>query len=49
MTVAPIPFSAIIEYAKVYNIEELEEFLYYIRRLDKVYIEFQEKKNGSNK
>jgi len=44
----PIPFTAIVEYARVYNIEELEDFIYYIRRLDNIYIESERKKNGKN-
>lgn len=29
-----LPFTAIIEYAKVYNIEDFDEFLYLMRAMD---------------
>lgn len=44
MSLAPIPFTAIAEFARVYNIEEVEDFLYYIRRLDTLYIKHEEGK-----
>ena len=31
---SPIPFTAIVEYAKIYNIQEFNEFLDYIRLMD---------------
>lgn len=45
LSLAPIPFTAIVEYARVYNIEDLDEFLYYIRRLDNLLLEKESKKN----
>jgi len=48
MSVSPIPFTAIIEFAKIYN-EDMDEFLYLMRRLDSVFLKHCEKKNGSNK
>jgi len=41
---APIPFTAIAEYAKIYN-EDIDEFLYLMRRLDRVYLQQNENKN----
>jgi hypothetical protein len=40
--VPPIPFSAIVSYAEFFDIRkgpEFEEFLYYMRALDKMYID----------
>lgn len=47
VSLAPLPFTAIVEYARVYNIEDLEDFLYYIRRLDSLYLAHEEKKNAA--
>jgi len=47
VSLAPIPFIGIVEFARVYNIEDLEEFLYYIRRLDNLFLEREENKRGS--
>lgn len=32
--ISPIPFTAIVEYSKLYEIEEFDEFLYVIRQMD---------------
>jgi len=48
VALAPLPFTAIVEYAKVYSIEDVDEFLCYIRILDTLYLEHEGKKNGSN-
>lgn len=34
MGVGPIPFTAVAEYARIYGVEDLTEFLYYIRVMD---------------
>lgn len=53
-----IPFSAIYDYSKAFEVEDFEEFLYYMRVLDKIYLKHIENKkptpgsnndNGSNK
>lgn len=51
MGAAPIPFTAIVEYARIYKIDEFEEFKYIIRRLDKVLLEKDDSNanNGSQK
>jgi len=46
MGIGPIPFTSVVEYARIYNIEDVEDFLYYIRRLDATYLSFMEKKNN---
>jgi hypothetical protein len=45
MGVGPIPFTAIAEFAKIYN-EDIEEFVYLMRRLDAVFLKHCEKENG---
>lgn len=46
MSVGPIPFTAIAEYYRVYNLgdggEDFFEFVSQIRRLDSVYLELRE-------
>ena len=34
----PIPFTAIVEYARIYEIEDIEDFQYLIRRMDNCFI-----------
>lgn len=49
----PIPFTAIIDYSKIYNVEDFDEFLYFIRLMDSKVIELETKKmrkeDGSRK
>jgi len=49
MSLSPIPFTAIIEYVKLYDIEDTEDFISIVRLLDSVYIEFSEEQNGRDK
>lgn len=47
----PIPFTAIVEYSKIYNVEEFDEFLYFIRLMDSKVLELdkeKQKKQESN-
>lgn len=39
--IGPIPFTAIVEYAKIYNVEDFQEFLEIIRRMDSVWLELE--------
>jgi len=41
-----IPFTAIVDYAKIYEIENFEEFLYLIRRMDEAQEELGKVKDG---
>jgi len=41
MGIGPIPFTAIAEYAKIYEVEDFEEFLYLIRVMDNQFIKSQ--------
>lgn len=52
MGVGQIPFTAIVEYFKIYPSGEFDEFLYVIRRMDKTFIDFESsktKKDGVKK
>lgn len=48
-----IPFTAIAEYARIYEVEDIQEFLYLIREMDNEYIAIdsnkKKAKNGSTK
>ncbi len=46
MSLAPIPFTAILEFVKLYGIEndELHEFIFIIRHLDRIYLKFNEER-----
>lgn len=39
-----IPFLAIVEYTKVYGIEDVEDFVYVIRKLDAAHLEMEAKR-----
>ena len=41
MGLGPIPFTAIAEYAKIYEVEDFDEFLYLIRVMDNQFIKSQ--------
>jgi hypothetical protein len=41
MSVGPIPFTAILEYFKVYPCDDFEEFNYIIRRMDDAFLNQQ--------
>ena len=45
MGAGAIPFTAIIDYSKIYAIEDFDEFLYFIRLLDSRLLELEAKKN----
>lgn len=48
-----IPFTAIVEYARIYGVDDIEEFIYLMREMDNEYIDLDSKKkkvnNGSTK
>jgi hypothetical protein len=46
--VSPIPFTAIADYVRLYEVGELDEFRYIIRRLDSVYLENTNERNKTN-
>lgn len=49
----PIPFTAIVDYSKIYNVEDFDEFLYFVRLMDSKVLELENKKmrkeDGSRK
>lgn len=47
MGVGPIPFTAIVEYSKIYDVGEFEEFLYVIRKMDETYLSVVNKEVSS--
>ena len=46
---SPIPFNVIIEFARLYNIEDTEEFFYIMRKVDNTYVEIMGKDNGEKR
>jgi len=48
MSISPIPFTSIAEFATIYNVDDFEEFLYLMRRLDSVFIEHHDKEEKKN-
>lgn len=46
--VGPIPFTAIVEYAKIYDVGDFHEFLDIIRTMDAKFMEIESKKSKSN-
>jgi hypothetical protein len=46
--VLPIPFSAIVEYAKVYEVEDFHEFLDIIRAMDSELLRLENQKKTAN-
>lgn len=49
MAVAPLPFTAIVEFARIYNVENFEEFNDIIRSMDRAYLDFKDKKQDATK
>lgn len=43
MVSGPIPFTAIVEYFRLYGDGEFDDFLYVIRRMDVAFLEYQAK------
>lgn len=46
--ISPIPFTSIVEYAKIYEVEDTEEFVYLIRSMDNTYIRLNKSKRKSS-
>ena len=42
--VSPIPFTAIVEYSKIYEVEDFHEFHYYMRVMDNALVDFEHSK-----
>ena len=50
-SLSPIPFNSLVDYIRIYELEDTDDFMYYIRVLDKVYLDHysREENNGKNK
>jgi len=46
MGVGPIPFTSVLQYGNHYEIEDLDDFLFFIRSLDAEYIKYANKDNA---
>lgn len=49
MAVGPIPFTAIVEYSKLYDVGDFDEFLYYIRVMDNTLLGLSSNKSATGK
>jgi hypothetical protein len=47
MALGPIPFTAIAEYSKLFDVEDFEEFHYLMRFMDNKFLELEAKKHKS--
>lgn len=47
MNVGAIPFTAIVEYFKIYELEDFDEFLHIIRQLDSVFLDLNSNNSKS--
>lgn len=51
MGLQSIPFTAIVEYSRIYELDDVEEFAYLIRLMDNTFIEFylaEQERRGNN-
>ena len=46
--VGPIPFTAIVDYTRVYEIEDFVDFIFIIREMDNEYLKLNYAKDGNN-
>lgn len=49
MALGPIPFTAIVEYFKIYGLSDFDEFSYVIRRMDRAYLDLNKDVKGASK
>jgi len=49
MTNGPISFTDIYNFATIKQIDDFDEFLYLMRRLDNIIIDHRDKENGNKK
>ncbi len=43
--VGPIPFTAIVEYARIYEVEDFDDFIYFIRLMDNEILRLENERN----
>ena len=51
MSLGPIPFTAIVEYSRIYNVEDVEDFHFFIRLMDNTLLRLEaakQKARGEN-
>lgn len=48
MALSPIPFTAIVEYSRLYEIDEPEEFAYIMRRMDNAILDLNAREGESS-
>jgi len=48
MSVGPIPFTAIVEYSKIYDVGDFDEFLFLIRHMDDTLLELESEKGNKD-
>ncbi len=48
LSISPIPFTSVAEYARIFEIEDFHEFLYLIRVMDAELIKLSSKKGRTN-
>lgn len=49
ISLSPIPFTAISEFAKIYEVEDFDDFLYFIRVMDNKFLSLKEEKNAKHR
>jgi hypothetical protein len=48
MSIGPIPFTAIVEYSKIFEVDDFNEFHYFIRLMDQEFLELASQKMKNN-
>lgn len=48
MSLGPIPFTAIVEYSKLYDVGDFEEFHYFIRVMDNTILKLESERIGKS-
>jgi uncharacterized small protein (DUF1192 family) len=43
--IGPIPFTAIVEYARIYEVEDFDDFIYFIRLMDNEILRLENERN----
>jgi len=49
MEIGPIPFTAIADYFRIYELRDFDEFAYIIRRLDNAFLELNDEANKAER
>lgn len=46
--IGPIPFTSIIQYASIYDVEDVEDFVFLIRAMDNKFVQLMKKANNGS-